>query len=333
MNKPININPSIKKQAQKYINKITIAWHKSLESILEVGNLIKDAYETLDDADYLDVINNLPFGSSAAEKLLAIAQDKRLNSSKYQNLLPPHWTTLYEITSLPKEAFKEAVKNGVITPGAEREEIIQFKRNFEKDPRTASTQSEQSRTTPEVAKFAMISLENGFDINSVEAVQKALQSFARKHGLIVNFDESRKGVLALKRQELAKQADRWLEKRNQKYRNKVSHEVVSQVEEALSIKMGENKYHQGTFNSSKNRFLKMEEKDIYTECRKKRILTRYTPFKDIDKEANVKSIIRDHCTGNARQRASAKAKLERLARRGNAESKKHAKEALKIIIE
>lgn len=333
MNKLAKINPSISKQAHKYIDKITLAWQKSLESIFEVANQIGEAYEDLDDANYNDVINNLPFGSNAAEKLLAISQDKRLNNPKYQNALPSHWTTLYELTSLPTDAFKEAVDSGVITPSAKREEIIQFKRNLKKNPKKASAQIKQARSTPDVAKFATISLQKGFDINSVESVQKSLQTFAKKYGLIVNFDESRNGVLALKRQEMAKKMDRWLEKRNQKYRAKASAEVVAQVEEALSIKKGQNVYHQETFNSSKNKYLSMELKDIYQECRKKRILTRYTPFKEIDKEANVKSIIRDHCLGNARQRASAKAKLERLVTRGNDESKKHATEALKFIIE
>jgi N6-adenosine-specific RNA methylase IME4 len=70
------------------------------------------------------VARDLPFGPQTARKLMAIARDSRVTNRAHARVLPPSWTTLYELTKFDDEQFAASVADGTIRPDVERSEIL-----------------------------------------------------------------------------------------------------------------------------------------------------------------------------------------------------------------
>lgn len=319
---------ALSKMANNYVQSITTAWQKSFESILLVCGLLKDAQDELSAVEYHEMIKRLPFSSNVAEKLCKIANDKRITNPKNAESLPPHWTTLYEISSLEDSIFKQALNDKVIHPSVQREEIIQYKSQIQS---ASSPKSSVPKPSIDTSKFASVSLPIGFDMDAVDDLQKALQKVADAYKVHIEFNQ--KGVVAFKRLELAKELEKWLENRKRGYRKDVSDKDIRDIELALEIVTGKVEYHSGTIDISQNKFIKMTPKEIHAFCRERKILTKYDTLKNVDREANIKQTLLDYCKGDSQGRAKAKRKLERLATSKNSKSQEFAKNALKQIIE
>ena len=80
-------------KVQTFLSKIEASWRKTLESIFAVGDLINEAREKLSRPEFVELKNRLSFGVRTAERLAAIASDKRLRQAKLQKMLPACWTT------------------------------------------------------------------------------------------------------------------------------------------------------------------------------------------------------------------------------------------------
>jgi hypothetical protein len=87
-----------------WAKKICAAWQDSVRSIIKCGELLISAK---DDLKGKHGENELPFSSSTAQRLMAIARDRRLTNPAHMQLLPPSWGTLYELTKLDDEKFAE----------------------------------------------------------------------------------------------------------------------------------------------------------------------------------------------------------------------------------
>ena len=179
---------SLPKKVNQYIVKIQTAWTKSVESILETARLLKQAKDDLSEIDYFDLSNNLPFSPSTIEKLISISNNKQINNPSNLESLPPHWTTLYELSLLPENVVKDELKTGNINPDVSRSYVSDIK-NTTKNSK--SSQSISKSVEPPQAKLASVLLPKGFDINKVEELQKNLEIFCKKNGVIVSFDGSR----------------------------------------------------------------------------------------------------------------------------------------------
>jgi hypothetical protein len=100
------------------------AWKASVSSTITVGQVLKRAHAQLTKEEWVKLVGShkekglVPFGYTTAVRYIAIASDKRLVA--HGQLLPNHWRTLYELTLLPDEAFKDGVKSGRINPDMER---------------------------------------------------------------------------------------------------------------------------------------------------------------------------------------------------------------------
>ena len=105
-----------------FADKIRTSWRQAVESILLTASLLKEAQETLSPSDWFDLQGEVPFSQSATVKLLSIAQDVRLHDPKNIELLPPAWTTLYEISTLPDDQFNSGVDMGLINSKMLRQE-------------------------------------------------------------------------------------------------------------------------------------------------------------------------------------------------------------------
>jgi hypothetical protein len=57
---------------------------------------------------------------------MAVAQHPVIAKGTHASLLPPSWTTLYELTRLPEETLEAKIAEGVIHAGIERKDAEGF---------------------------------------------------------------------------------------------------------------------------------------------------------------------------------------------------------------
>jgi hypothetical protein len=104
-----------------YSREITGQWLRFVDDGMKTARLCADAAARLKpDARKL---LRLPFGEVTFSKLVQIGKDARLRSPEVQNLLPPHYTIVYEITKLESDELRLAIDEGVIRPEMKRAEL------------------------------------------------------------------------------------------------------------------------------------------------------------------------------------------------------------------
>lgn len=104
-------------RAVDYPKAIAARWHGAAKAILEAGRLLIEAKGALEHGRFRKMIEGqLPFGARTAERLMKIAADPRLSKATHASLLPPSWTTLYELSQVPEDLFAKALADGRINP-------------------------------------------------------------------------------------------------------------------------------------------------------------------------------------------------------------------------
>jgi hypothetical protein len=87
--------------AKGFAKKIRAAWQSSLRGILDCGRLLVAAKQRLKHGQFEQMIKTeLPFGPSTAQRLMAIARDRRLTNPAYAQHLPQSWYNLYRLSTL-----------------------------------------------------------------------------------------------------------------------------------------------------------------------------------------------------------------------------------------
>jgi hypothetical protein len=113
----------------KWAKTITEKWNQLVESIFETGQTLIDAKDELDHGDFGHMIEEeLPFGPSTAQRLMAIAAHPILSNTAHGPHLPPSWRTLYELSKLPDETLLARLEDGSIRPDLERGTIKAWKK-------------------------------------------------------------------------------------------------------------------------------------------------------------------------------------------------------------
>jgi hypothetical protein len=111
----------------KYAQRITNCQRKSVESIIECGQLLIAAKDELKHGEFLKMIeNNLPFKRSTTQALMKIAADGRITKYQHAGCLPTHWSTLVKLTQLPDAAFEARIADGTIHSGLERRPAVEM---------------------------------------------------------------------------------------------------------------------------------------------------------------------------------------------------------------
>ena|SRR5215204_3458378 len=114
--------------ADDFAARITVAWKKQVQSILETGRLLIEAKDALGYGHWGAMIERkLPFGERTAQSLMEIAKHPVLSNPQHAAVSPPHWATLSRLTMLPDAELKSLIADGGInceTTRGEVEEII-----------------------------------------------------------------------------------------------------------------------------------------------------------------------------------------------------------------
>ena len=95
--------------------RIESAWQKSVQSVIEVGNLVKQAKEQLG-VSYSLLEAELPFSSTVAAFLIKIAENPVLSNPTYHSRLPNGYNTLYYLASVDEKQLVQQLESGEITP-------------------------------------------------------------------------------------------------------------------------------------------------------------------------------------------------------------------------
>src|SRR4029079_18309788 len=114
-----------------WTQRINAAWRTSIKQVFETGRLLIEAKADLkkrgEHGEFEKMIeHSLPFGPRTAERLMAIARDKRLTKATHGSLLPQSWRTLSELARLSDDEFADVVKDGIVKPDMTRRDLEQW---------------------------------------------------------------------------------------------------------------------------------------------------------------------------------------------------------------
>lgn len=111
----------------EFVADIRREWTNALEATVQVGRRLNEAKAALPHGEYEAMIESeLPFSPATARKLREVAAF--VDSGKVPlDQLPEAYSTLYAIATLPDEARRRAVDQGVIRPDVTRAEVEAFK--------------------------------------------------------------------------------------------------------------------------------------------------------------------------------------------------------------
>lgn len=323
---------------QSFVQRISDSWRESVEKILQTSQILVLSEKELSDIDFLDMVGQLPMSQSTVSKLLLIGKNNYLPQKV--TYLPPHWTTIYEISTMSNDDIDKGVDEGFINPSSTKKEIDKFRSQLEVVGEVI--EGEVNEVTSEEPTFGKITVTNDFDLEKIEDLRKDLKRLEKKYGITFQSDKTKSGLLGLRRKLLSKQIGEWLEERKKEYNKlNLSFDDIQILEDSFSQLRGELTYHQNsdeTFTDNDIRnpnhpYFGYSSGNLYHFCRENMIVCRWTQLKEIDKVGYVKSLIKTHCDGDSQKRSDVKKKLQRLVKRGNEESKRESEIGLKMLIE
>jgi len=110
-------------------------WQKAVESIIETGKRLIHAKEKVEHGQWLKIFEgNKPFSERTAERLMAIARHSILSNPANLPVLPPSWSTLYELSQIPENILSRYIAEGKIYPeliGLEAHELKEYEDKVE----------------------------------------------------------------------------------------------------------------------------------------------------------------------------------------------------------
>jgi hypothetical protein len=110
---------------RQWAAQINAAWRKSVAAIFETGRILIAAKASLEHGQWETMCaNDLKFNPRVAQMLMAIEHDRRLAKPKIFSLLPPAYTTIYQISKLSDEELEARAADGTIGPDMLGREVV-----------------------------------------------------------------------------------------------------------------------------------------------------------------------------------------------------------------
>ena len=167
---------SSQKELTEWRTRIESAWQKSVQSVIEVGNLVKQAKEQLG-VSYTLLETELPFSSTVAAFLIKIAENPVLSNPTYHARLPNGYNTLYYLASVDEKQLVEQLESGEITPNFTLASAKSLREALPKKPTaTTAVPKKPKTTTYEVGSISIAAPDH------VDQFQKDLTKLLTKYG-------------------------------------------------------------------------------------------------------------------------------------------------------
>ena len=95
---------------KQWAAKICAIHARTVQGVFQMGRELLAAKKNLPYGTFIAMVeSDLPFGKRTAQRLMAIAADRRLAKAAQGSLLPAIWRTLYELHKLPDDALEQAI--------------------------------------------------------------------------------------------------------------------------------------------------------------------------------------------------------------------------------
>jgi hypothetical protein len=180
----------------EYAERITGAWHNSVDSVFEMSRLCAEADQRLNDDDKKELIARLPFDRTRFVKLAKVGRDQRLQDPQIRPLLPDHHTMLYELAGLTDDELRAAVETKIIHPEMKRAALTAWvkDRRGEELP----TRDKDAAALPKGIHSA-IRLPPNMPDDAVERFEGELLTLCEAHGADIVYPRTR--ILAEQREQ------------------------------------------------------------------------------------------------------------------------------------
>lgn len=114
----------------EFVREIGRLWSDAHGRFVEIGRYLLEAKARLAHGEFGQMIRNeLPFEPRAANKLMVVA--KAIDDGVFErDMLPPSYTTVYELVSLRPDERDLAVREQVVRPDVTRDAVVAFRRRI-----------------------------------------------------------------------------------------------------------------------------------------------------------------------------------------------------------
>lgn len=127
-------NTNVSVEVEQVIKKITNAWNKAAEYIIEVSMMLNDL-QNGDKKTWSQVRDTLIerkiMSRTTISNLISVGKNKLLTSNVEK--LPPAYNTLWVLSTLEDQELKSKLKEGLITPELRLEDVRKWKKSVDDD--------------------------------------------------------------------------------------------------------------------------------------------------------------------------------------------------------
>ena len=110
-------------QADLWAGRVRASIGKTFTQVLETGKILLQAQAELPHGQWLPMLKKAGLKPRTAQVWMAVACDRRFANASPDSLLPPCVTTLYWISRLPEDLYRELLADGTIHPTVSRAAI------------------------------------------------------------------------------------------------------------------------------------------------------------------------------------------------------------------
>ncbi len=120
-----------------FVDQINAVWRRGAGDFIACGNLLVEAKTELQRDVYNTMLKKLHFDASVAKKLICIANKSLLGA--HVHLLPPSWSTIYELSKLTDKVLRDGLADGMIHPGMQRKDAVALRKPDARPVKPANT--------------------------------------------------------------------------------------------------------------------------------------------------------------------------------------------------
>jgi len=205
--------------------RIETAWQRSVESVIEVGRLVKQAKDQLG-VSYSLLETELPFSSTVAAFLIKISENPVLSNPAYHSRLPNGYNTLYYLASVDEKQLIEQIENGEVTPNFT---LASAKSLREISPKSTSTKPVETKKPKKVSyELGSISITAP---NNTDQFQADLNELMEKYGGTVTYTHKDNSLAEWHKKIVLQQAYEMIKKSESELQN-ISYEQLRMLEDA-----------------------------------------------------------------------------------------------------
>lgn len=229
-------NSQLVHASESYAQQINKHWATATHAIYETSRLLNEAKKELkpghaDTPEWLDFKRRLPFGDSVLKKLMVIGGYTPLKEPSLQQLLPPNYTIIYEVTRLdPKSELPIAIQDNRIHPKMRRQDFIQWRSSLRVPAKSPPSNRQPRTSAPPSSAFASLEVAPDFDSNAFTALHKDLVRLEKKHNLTVCFGKQASSIKLQARQQRCAELRAELHQQISRVSSDLSHEELDLIE-------------------------------------------------------------------------------------------------------